>query len=89
MSICLIVAHVKGKRDTARLTFLRLSYFTLKVLSKDPVSYSNTLLNDVTLLWRERTSKNGLRGESVHTFIQDLYRPGENCDYGTLKDDLI
>ena len=27
-------------------------------------------------------------GESVDTFIQDLYRLGDNCDYGTLKDDL-
>ena len=39
MSICLIVAQCEGgKRDTARLRFL--SYFTLKVLSKDPISYS-------------------------------------------------
>ena len=28
-------------------------------------------------------------GESVDTFIQDLYRLAENCNYGTLKDDLI
>ena len=27
--------------------------------------------------------------ESVDTFIQDLYRLGENCEYGTLKDELI
>ena len=27
--------------------------------------------------------------ESVDTFIQDLYRLADNCDYGTLKDDLI
>ena len=28
-------------------------------------------------------------GESVDTFIQDLYRLAENCEYGTLKDELI
>ena len=28
-------------------------------------------------------------GESVDAFIQDLYRLADNCDYGTLKDDLI
>ena len=28
-------------------------------------------------------------GESVDTFIQDLYRLVDNCFYGTLKDDLI
>ena len=28
-------------------------------------------------------------GESVDTFIQDLYRLLENCEYGTLKDELI
>ncbi|XP_068674553.1 uncharacterized protein [Montipora foliosa] len=28
-------------------------------------------------------------GKSVDTFIQDLYRLAENCEYGTLKDELI
>ena len=28
-------------------------------------------------------------GESVDTFIQDLYRLTENCEYGTLKDELV
>ena len=28
-------------------------------------------------------------GEFVDTFIQDLYRFAENCEYGTLKDELI
>ena len=28
-------------------------------------------------------------GESVNTFIQDLYRLANNCDYSRLKDDLI
>ncbi|XP_068733036.1 uncharacterized protein [Montipora capricornis] len=28
-------------------------------------------------------------GESVDTFIQDLYRLAENCNHGTLKDELI
>ena len=28
-------------------------------------------------------------GESVDAFIQDLYRLADNCDYGTLNDDLI
>ena len=27
-------------------------------------------------------------GESVDTVIQDLYRLAENCEYGTLKDEL-
>ena len=27
-------------------------------------------------------------GESVDTFIQHLYRLAENCEYGTLKDEL-
>ena len=30
-----------------------------------------------------------LAGESVDTFIQDLYRLAEDCEYGTLKDSLI
>ena len=30
-----------------------------------------------------------LAGESVDTFIQDLYRLAEDCEYGSLKDDLI
>ena len=30
-----------------------------------------------------------LAGESVDTFIQDLYRLAEDCDYGSLKDSLI
>ena len=30
-----------------------------------------------------------LAGESVDTFIQDLYRLAEDCKYGTLKDSLI
>ena len=36
--------------------------------------------------FNERSQK---PGESVDTFIQDLYRLANNCDYGTLKDDLI
>ena len=28
-------------------------------------------------------------GESLDTFIQDLYRLAENCEYGTLKDELV
>ena len=28
-------------------------------------------------------------GESVETFIQDLYRLADNCNYGALRDDLI
>ena len=28
-------------------------------------------------------------GESVDTFIQDLYRMADDCEYGTLKDELI
>ena len=28
-------------------------------------------------------------GESVETFIQDLYRLANNCNYGALRDDLI
>ena len=28
-------------------------------------------------------------GESVKTFIQDLYRLADNCNYGALRDDLI
>ena len=27
-------------------------------------------------------------GEPVDTFIQDLHRLADNCDYGTLKDEL-
>ena len=30
-----------------------------------------------------------LAGESVDTFIQDLYRLAEDCGYGSLKDGLI
>ena len=30
-----------------------------------------------------------LASESVDTFIQDLYRLAEDCEYGTLKDSLI
>jgi len=30
-----------------------------------------------------------LAGESVDTFIQDLYRLAEDCEYGSLKDSLI
>ena len=30
-----------------------------------------------------------LLGESVDTFIQDLYRVAEDCEYGSLKDGLI
>ena len=30
-----------------------------------------------------------IAGESVDTFIQDLYRLADNCDYGVLKDGLI
>ena len=30
-----------------------------------------------------------IAGESVDTFIQDLYRLADNCDYGVLKDSLI
>ena len=28
-------------------------------------------------------------GEPIETFIQDLHRLAENCEYGTLKDELI
>jgi len=30
-----------------------------------------------------------LAGESVDTFIQDLYRLAEDCEYGSLKESLI
>ena len=30
-----------------------------------------------------------LAGESVDTFIQDLYRLAEDCEYGSLKDGLF
>ena len=37
--------------------------------------------------WFNRRRQNS--SESVDTFIQDLYRLAENCEYGTLKDELI
>ena len=43
-----------------------------------------------TIVERARFNKRSQKpGESTDAFIQDLYRLADNCDYGTLKDDLI
>ena len=70
---------------------------TLRV-NKETVSYTdvraavngyfaarwNTIIERARFNTRKQTPE-----ESVGTFIQDLYRIAEDCDYGTLKDQLI
>ena len=67
-------------------------------LDEETVSYEEIKksLNDYfaarrnTIVERARFNKRSQKpGESVDTFIQDLYTLADNCDYGTLKDDLI
>jgi len=67
-------------------------------LDEGTVSYEaiKKSLNDHFAEWRnvivERArcnKRSQIAGESVDTFIQDLYRLADNCDYGVLKDSLI
>ena len=67
-------------------------------LEEETVSYEEIKksLNDYfaarrnTIVERAHFNKRSQKpGESVDTFIQDLYRLADNCDYGSLKDDLI
>ena len=67
-------------------------------IDEETVSYEGIKksLNDYfaerrnVIVERARFNKRSQKpGESVDTFIQDLYRLADNCDYGTLKDDLI
>jgi len=67
-------------------------------LDEGTVSYKaiKKSLNDHFAEWRnvivERArfnKRSQIAGESVDTFIQDLYRLADNCDYGVLKDSLI
>ena len=44
----------------------------------------NTIVERARFNTRKQTPE-----ESVDTFIQDLYRIAEDCEYGTLKDQLI
>ena len=50
-----------------------------------PFDEKKTALNGYFAARRKRQNP----GESVDTFIQDVYRLAANCEYGTLKDELI
>ena len=52
--------------------------------SKQP---SMVILQPAAILSLNRRRQNP--GESVDTFIQDLYRLAENCEYGTRRDRII
>jgi len=67
-------------------------------LDKGTVSYEEIKksLNDHfaerrnVIVGRARLNKRSqIAEESVGTFIQDLYRLADSCDYGVLKDSLI
>ena len=73
-----IITTLRVNEETALYTDVRAalnSYF---------VARRNTIVERARFNTRKQTPE-----ESVDTFIQDLYRIAEDCDYGTLKDQLI
>ncbi|XP_068671098.1 uncharacterized protein [Montipora capricornis] len=73
-----ILLYAMGDSADDILQTLRIDGGTVSSQRRN-VSVENTRFN-------KRSQK---PGESVDTFIQDLYRLAENCNYGTLKDALI
>lgn len=73
-----IITTLRVNKETASYTDIRAalnSYFAAR---------RNTIIERARFNTRKQTPE-----ESVGTFIQDLYRIAEDCDYGTLKDQLI
>ena len=85
-----ILLYVMGDSADDILQMLRLdegtvSYEEIKKSLNDYFAVRRNIIVE-----RARFNKRSQKpGESVDTFIQDLYRLADNCDYGTLKDDLI
>ena len=73
-----IITTLRVNEETASYTDVRAAlngYFAAR---------RNTIVERARFNTRKQTPE-----ESVDTFIQDLYRIAEDCDYGTLKDQLI
>ena len=72
--------------QTLRLDEGTVSYEEIKKSLNDYFAEWRNIIVESSAHFNKRLQK---PGESVDAFIQDLHRLADNCDYGTLKDDLI
>ena len=70
---------------TLRFDETKATYDEVRTALNDYFDVRRNLIVQRALL----NKRHHLAGESVDTFIQDLYRLAQDCEYGTLKDSLM